>query len=104
MDTDGTVRSPGVEVRELDAQHSGLEGIQTVIYAQAQTVMLCAEAMAAQRTRKLREAIIVAGDQPPVPEGPQILGWKEAETPKCPERSEILVLKRRPNGLRGVFE
>ena len=66
--------------------------------------VLHAAAVDSQHAHAVGDRLIVGGDHAAIPEPTQVLGRKEAEAPRLPERAGRAVPPRRPDRLRSVLD
>ena len=89
---------------QLDAQHRRLERVQPAVQPDRFVDVLRAAAVDPQHADPVGECLIVGDDHAAVPEPAEVLGGKEAEAPRLPERAGLAVPPRRPDRLRGVLD
>jgi len=97
-------RTPLPEVRQLDAQHRRLQGVEPEVAADAPVEVLGVGAMVPQQPDLLRQWIVVRRDESAVAECTEVLAGKEREAPDRAHRSGLASLVGRANGLRCILD
>ncbi len=91
---------PAGEAREEDAQHGGLDGVESRVGPDELERLLVARAVEAQHSHALGHVVVEARHEPTVAQGKEVLGREEAERRADPRLCDSLGAER----LRGVLD
>ena len=93
-----------IEPRQLDAEHRGLQLVQSLIEPSLDVLTLAPLSLIAQATAALGDPIVVRADRTAVSKPSQVLAWIEAEGRGISERSGAGTLPAGTMRLGGVLD